>query len=86
MLRTFFNHYFLMWSLPNILQKLPEHQTNAMTRDKSGRTALHYAAENGHAEIVELLLKVTPDVNARDRYGDTALQHCMAIPKLSNYC
>ena len=31
-----------------------------------GKTALHYAAANGHTEIVEMLIKKGSDVDARD--------------------
>jgi len=36
-------------------------------------TALIYASENGHIEIVEVLLDNGADVNAYNNYGDTAL-------------
>lgn len=36
-------------------------------------TALHLAAENGHAEIVDILIKAGADVDALDRWGCTPL-------------
>lgn len=41
-------------------------------KDSEGATALHYAALNGHREIVGLLLGGGADINARDdRFGAT---------------
>jgi ankyrin repeat protein len=36
-------------------------------------TALHAAAENGHAEVVRLLLQERADINAEDEERETAL-------------
>ncbi len=36
-------------------------------------TALHYAAERGHKEIVELLIAKGADINAKNATGDTSL-------------
>jgi ankyrin repeat protein len=38
-------------------------------------TPLHYAAMEGHAEVVQLLLANQADVNARDSTGSTALHY-----------
>jgi ankyrin repeat protein len=46
-----------------ILDATPE---SARSRDSEGATALHYAAENGHREIVALLLDAGAAINARD--------------------
>lgn len=35
-------------------------------RDPIGATPLHFAAENGHRELVEMLLAAGADINARD--------------------
>ena len=43
------------------------------SRDRSGKTALIWAAMNGHTGIVDLLLGYDADVNARDYDGATAL-------------
>jgi ankyrin repeat protein len=41
-------------------------------RDESGATALHYAAFDGHREIVELLLDRGAEINSRDsQFGAT---------------
>mmetsp|Transcript_14180 Transcript_14180/g.19763 ORF Transcript_14180/g.19763 Transcript_14180/m.19763 type:complete len:185 (+) Transcript_14180:22-576(+) len=57
----------------------PKEQIDALMRklldkqNRHGLTALHYASERGHDEIVELLLKAGCDVNVQDNEGQTAL-------------
>ncbi|KAF7504245.1 hypothetical protein GJ744_002567 [Endocarpon pusillum] len=43
-------------------------------RDSTGRTALHWAAERGHEEVVEMLLAKGAEVNAQDGDYGNALQ------------
>ena len=38
-----------------------------------GMTPLHYAADNSHKEVAQLLISKGADVNAKDEYGDTPL-------------
>ena len=49
-------------------------------RERHGITPLHYAARNGHLEVVEFLLEHGADPNARIKYGYTPLHvaafHC----------
>jgi hypothetical protein len=41
-------------------------------KDETGATALHYAALSGHRELVQLLVKLGADINARDdQFGAT---------------
>lgn len=42
-------------------------------QDYDRRTALHLAASEGHASIVELLLAYNADVNLRDRWQRTVI-------------
>ena len=51
--------------LPQITALL-DSQTDVSMQDENGRTALHGAASNGHAEVVKLLLDAKADVNAQD--------------------
>ncbi|THW54470.1 hypothetical protein D6D19_10716, partial [Aureobasidium pullulans] len=41
--------------------------------DKYGETALHYAAEAGHLDIVEILIQANADRTVLDSHGRTAL-------------
>ena len=42
-------------------------------RTKVRKTALHYAAQGGHAAAVEVLLRARADLGARSNTGTTAL-------------
>ena len=56
---------------------------NADVNTKSeyqGYTPLIQAAENGHLEIVKLLLQHNADVNTRKKDGDTALTAAIVAP------
>lgn len=57
--------------------------SRATTRD--GMTALHYAAQAGHFDVVEVLRRYHADVNALDGRGETPLMAaCHAGPWKSN--
>ena len=43
------------------------------TKDEIGRTPLHYAAYDGHKEIVERLIANGADIKAKDKGGFTPL-------------
>jgi ankyrin repeat protein len=45
----------------------------ARATTQNGMTALHYAAMAGHVDVVDVLLRYHPDVNALDHRGGTAL-------------
>jgi ankyrin repeat protein len=45
----------------------------ARATTRNGMTALHYAAMAGHSDVVDVLLRYHPDVNALDHRGNTAL-------------
>ena len=52
---------------------------NVQSRDSSGRTPLHIAAqERAAADIIEYILGLGADVNARDKGGNTALHTAVA--------
>jgi ankyrin repeat protein len=46
--------------------------------DKNGRTALHWAANEGHKAVAEMLLANEADVNAKDDHSQTPLHHAAA--------
>ncbi len=60
--------------------------------NKYNCTALHYAADNGHLEIVKLLIANDADVNAKDNTGYTPLHwaamhgHLDIVKFLVEYC
>ena len=43
------------------------------TNDLQHRTPLHMACENGHEDIVKILLDMKADVNVQDRYTGSEL-------------
>ena len=45
-------------------------------QDDLGRTPLHMAAANGHANVMEVLLGAKPAVNVQNHEGNTALHYC----------
>lgn len=49
----------------------------ANDRDRDGWSAIHWAAEEGHEQIVDMLLERGADVNAASSYGTSPL-HCAA--------
>ena len=51
------------------------HPRLANRRDKDGYPPLHLAARFAHVNVARILLKRGADVNARDRYGTTAIFH-----------
>ena len=60
-------------------------------QDKVGQTALHWAAQHGHTEVVQLLARVRGiDIHATDQFGQTALHqaalfgHVACIAALAN--
>lgn len=61
-------------------------RTNPLSVDNEGRTALHFAATRGDSRILEVLLQnwsILNNVNAKDRYGMTAL-HAVAMNSNAN--
>ena len=45
---------------------------NVLSKD-SGFTPLHFAAQEGHKEIVQLLIDYKADLNAKDSFGNSPL-------------
>ncbi|TYT26079.1 hypothetical protein FZO89_07305 [Luteimonas viscosa] len=58
---------------PAGVQLLLRHKAKVDARDRDGRTALHVAALQGHAEITAALLDAGADVHARDARESTPL-------------
>ena len=57
-----------------LLEYAPDAKILADQRNNQGQQALHF--HKGREELVRTLLPVTTDVNARDKYGATALHRC----------
>nr|XP_022906435.1 rabankyrin-5 [Onthophagus taurus] len=63
-------HLCCQWGLEPVVQTLAEHGANVNSRDLKNKTPLHYAIENHHDSIIELLLRVPEiDLNLRDKSG-----------------
>lgn len=52
-----------------------EYIVNLDVGDRTGKTALHHAAYNGHVEMLSLLLLKGANVKAQDRSERTALHY-----------
>ncbi|GAB1600105.1 uncharacterized protein LOC115209409 isoform X1 [Argonauta hians] len=59
--------------LSNVQELLENKCVNYIHRDKSGRTPLHHAAENGNLQILCSLIEANFDINATDNQGQTPL-------------
>ncbi|KFY24409.1 hypothetical protein V493_05248 [Pseudogymnoascus sp. VKM F-4281 (FW-2241)] len=81
------SEFFFDLSLPFYEKKSPFHLPRLFKqkcwinklnkKNGNGQTALHYAAEQGHEEIVRLLLENGAGMKVKNRYGERAL-HCAA--------
>ena len=60
---------------------------NPNAPDKDGETPIHWAAYNGHKEIVKILAPLKDNPNAANEWGHTssAWQKLMGILKLRNF-
>ena len=56
-----------------LTSRLLEKGAGVNTQNRTGETALMYAAWRGHSDIVQLLLENRADVTLKNRQGDTAL-------------
>src|SRR5213075_2022087 len=60
--------------IPLLIKTLQWAQDTISLKDSTGRSALHWAASNGHKAAVRLLLEHKADVDAKDGlFGRTAL-------------
>ncbi|OBT77083.1 hypothetical protein VF21_02890 [Pseudogymnoascus sp. 05NY08] len=62
----------------DIVKVLLENGTDAMLPDETGRTALSWAAEEGHMAVVMLLLEKGAEVESKDNDGQTPLSFAAA--------
>jgi ankyrin repeat protein len=54
-------------------------KSDIKARDIFGRTPLHWAAQQGFTDVVELLLANHAEIEARDKYGATPLDLAAAL-------
>ncbi len=67
-------HYLMRdGRVDSIARELDSNPEAIYARDEYGRTALHYAARDGHPDIALLLLSRGAEANAKDNKGRTAL-------------
>ncbi|CAD6231483.1 GSCOCG00001432001-RA-CDS [Cotesia congregata] len=63
-------HLCCQWGLEQVVQTLVEHGANVNARDAEGKTPIHIAIQNQHAEIIALLLcHPNLDLSLRDKKG-----------------
>ncbi|KAG8035383.1 hypothetical protein G9C98_006829 [Cotesia typhae] len=63
-------HLCCQWGLEQVVQTLVEHGANVNARDAEGKTPIHIAIQNQHAEIIALLLcHPSLDLSLRDKKG-----------------
>ncbi|XP_057341018.1 rabankyrin-5 [Microplitis mediator] len=63
-------HLCCQWGLEQVVQTLVEHGANVNARDAEGKTPIHIAIQNQHAEIISLLLcHPSLDLSLRDKKG-----------------
>ena len=55
------------------LQELSTQVKDVNMKDATGNTALHYSAQGGHVDCVNLLIKAKANINAVNNSGDTPL-------------
>jgi ankyrin repeat protein len=61
-------------SYSDVLEFLNEGKIDIEAQDPKGKTALHLAAEEGHYQIVELLLQRGAKIDTKDHAGYTPLK------------
>ena len=58
---------------PKVIQRLLEKGASVNAQNRTGETALMYAAWHGYSAIVQLLLENRADVTLKNKQGNTAL-------------
>ncbi|XP_008205232.1 rabankyrin-5 isoform X2 [Nasonia vitripennis] len=73
-------HLCCQWGLEQVVQTLIEHGANVNARDAEGKTPVHIAIQNQHAQIISLLL-CHPNINLsiRDKKGQSPFATALAV-------
>jgi hypothetical protein len=66
-------------SLRSFLSIYPDFDLNTVIDQRNGFTMLHWCAYLNHPNIARLLIDNKIDVNAVDKYGNTALHVCAGL-------
>lgn len=57
------------------MRLLLEYEADVSITDRDGWSALHFVAQNGHTELISILLQGNVQMDAQTKYGRTPL-HC----------
>lgn len=73
-------HLCCQWGLELVVQTLVEHGANVNARDSEGKTPIHIAIQNQHAQIISLLLcHPNIDLSIRDKKGLTPFAAALTV-------
>jgi ankyrin repeat protein len=70
-------HLAAYFGMDELIKFLLMHEYSPHPKDSHGQTPIVWAAKNGNAAALRLLLEEGPDINAKDNDGWTALQHAI---------
>ena len=66
---------------PDTVRFFLDNQAALNLKDSAGWSPLHYAVQNHHTEIAEILLEHDADIEFKDDYGNTALWRAVFASK-----
>ena len=65
-------------ALRKVMALLKDNPDLVFSRDRDGMTPLHWAEQEGHKDMAELLLANRAEINAKDNNGWTPLHYAIA--------
>jgi len=69
----FLSHTAASLGKTEVVHLLLSHNADVNSKDKKGRTPLHYASINKHVDVIQLLLQYDADINIADETNSTPL-------------